>query len=272
MKFRSGLMAAVAGTFLLSGCANWDVDGTAAMPNEGDAFAAALQEQYIERARFEVEEGDWGSVDFFTSRAELAAKGMPPAPQAPSERTLKVEVDEIGMSHAKLVDALAAGSAKVNPVACAQSQAWLEHWMEQSEEGHQPDHIAMARVHFEKSIVNCVPKAMKMTDAPTFRIYFPFDSDTLTSEARAVVDDIVAFFSGSKPTAVHVAGHTDTAGPKAYNAKLGMERAKAVSEVLSKEGVAPISETSYGETNLPKPTADGVIEQENRQVTVTFKQ
>ncbi len=271
MKFRSGLLTAVAGTFLLSGCANWDIDGTAAMPNEGDAYAAALQQQYIEHARFEAGEEDWSSVDFFVSRAQLAAEGMPPAPQAPAERSLKVDVNEIGMAHANLTAALAAGSAKVNPAACAQSQASLEHWMEQAEEGHQPEHIAAARVQFEQAIAVCAGKVAKKVEGPVFRIYFPFDSKTLTSEASSVIDDVVAFFAGTKANAVEVVGHTDTAGPQAYNAQLGMERAKVVSEALTKAGVAPVTETSYGESNLPKPTADEVIDRENRQVTVTFK-
>jgi len=268
MQFRTGMMTAVAGALLLTGCANWDVDGTAAMPNQGDAFAKALQAEYIDRARFEVNEEDWVSVDFFTSRAEMAAKGMAPAPQAPSDRRLEVDVADIGTGYTQLTEALAAGNAKTSPVACAKSQAWLEHWMEQAEEGHQADHIAWTRAEFEKVIPDCVNAPM---EKPTFSIYFPFNSSSLTSDAKSVISKIVSFFENAKPAGVDVAGHADTVGSDTYNMKLGMKRASMVAKALGKEGVAPVSKTSYGESMLPKPTADGVKEQENRQVTVSFK-
>jgi len=272
MMNRSGAILVAAGALLLSGCANWDVGGTAAMPDKGDAFAKALHKEYIERAKFEVKEADWISVDFFTSRAKLAAEGMPPAPQMPSERKLQKDIPEINGGYKKLVTALAAGASKVSPVACAKSQAWLEHWMEQAEEGHQADDIAWTRGEFMKAIPGCVATAAKPMAAaePTFHIYFPFAASSLTKDAKKVIADIVSFFSAEKPKAVNLAGHTDTMGSDALNMKLGQKRADAVAKALKAKRVKPVTATSYGETNLPKPTADNVKEQENRQVTVTF--
>jgi outer membrane protein OmpA-like peptidoglycan-associated protein len=265
MIIRSGSMIAAAGALLLSGCANWDVDGTAAMPSKGDAFAKALHKEYIERAKFEVKEQDWISVDFFTGRAKLAAEGAPPAPQMPADRKLQKDVPEIGAGYKQLTASLAAGAAKVSPAACAKSQAWLEHWMEQAEEGHQAADIAWTRGEFMKAIPDCVA-----TKPVAFHIYFPFNSAALTKEARAVVADIVSLFKAEKPKAVNVAGHTDTSGNPALNMKLGMKRADAVSKALAAKGVKSVKATSYGETNLPKPTPDNIKEQQNRQVVVTF--
>lgn len=271
MMIRNGSIIVAAGALLLSGCANWDVDGTAAMPDKGDAFAKALHKEYIERAKFEVKEADWISVDFFTSRAKLAAEGMPPAPQMPSERKLQKDVPEINAGYTKLASALAAGASKVSPVACAKSQAWLEHWMEQAEEGHQANDIAWTRGEFMKAIPDCVATMKPMAaGTPTFHIYFPFAGSSLTKDAKKVVADIVSFFSAEKPKAVNLAGHTDTMGSDALNMKLGQKRADAVAKALKAKKVKPVNATSYGETNLPKPTADNVKEQENRQVTVTF--
>lgn len=282
MKIRSGSVIAAAGALLLAGCANWDVDGTAAMPDKGDAFAKALHKDYIDRAKFEVHEQDWISVDFFTGRAKLAAAGTPPAPQNPSERSLKVEQADINAGYQKLTAALNAGAAKVTPQACADSQAWLEHWMEQAEEGFQVDDIAWTRGEFMKAIPNCTPAPVKAAAAapapapamaaPTqvYHIYFPFNSSALTKEAKSAIDGVVSAFKSQKPAAVSVAGHTDTMGSNTYNMKLGEKRANVVAKALKAKGVPTSKEVSFGETNLPKPTADNVKEQENRQVIVTF--
>lgn len=278
MTIRSGLLPAACAAVLLSGCAqSWNVDGTAKLPDAGDAFAKALHQDYIERAKYEVHEEDWVSVDFFTHRAELAAAGTPPAPQNPSERKLKVEQGEIAAGYQRLISALSAGAARVTPQACADSQAWFEHWMEQAEEGHQADDIAWTRGEFLKAIPQCVAAPTKAATAPTvyhatrvFHIYFPFDSSTLNASAQSAIAQIVAAYKTEKPAVVDVAGHTDTMGSTAFNVKLGERRAEAVSKALKTKGIVTVKETSFGESNLPKPTPDNVAEQENRQVIVTF--
>lgn len=276
MKMQTGSAIAVTGALLLSGCA-WDIAGTEQLPNQGDAFAKALQQQYIERAKFERHEEDWISVDFFTSRAELAAAGKPPVLQNPSERHLEKDVAEIGQGYKTLAAALAAGAAKTFPLACARSQAWFEHWMEQSEEGHQPQDIAWTRGEFQKALPECVvqPKPAAAPSAAgdsVWRIFFAFDKSNLTPEARTFVDRIVTAYAAQKPKAVTVAGHADTSGPAAYNLKLSERRADAVAKALNEKGVpaSVVKEVAYGQENLPKPTADEVKEPENRQVTVTF--
>ncbi|MFA6020040.1 MAG: hypothetical protein WC722_07235 [Rhodospirillales bacterium] len=77
------------------------------MKPAGSAFSQALHKRYVERAAFEVGEGDWSSVTFFNSRARSSVLGNPPAPQKVEERALKGGVDEIKAAHAKLVSALA---------------------------------------------------------------------------------------------------------------------------------------------------------------------
>lgn len=281
MRIQTGsAIVAATGMLLLSGCA-WDIAGTEKLPNQGDAFAKALQQQYIERAKFERHEEDWISVDFFTSRAELAAAGKPPALQNPSERHLEKDVAEIGSGYKSLSAALAAGAAKTAPLACARAQAWFEHWMEQSEEGHQPQDIAWTRGEFQKALPECAAKpvpAPQPTAAPSpagesvWRIFFAFDKSSLTPEARTFVDRIVTAYQSQKPSAVQVTGHADASGPNTYNQKLSERRANAVAKALNDKGVpaAVVRERALGEEQLPKPTADGVKEPENRQVTVTF--
>lgn len=277
MRIHTGTAIAAAGMLLLSGCA-WDIDGTAKMPNQGDAFAKALQQQYLERAKYERHEEDWISVDFFTSRAQMAANGHPPAVQMPSERHLQKDVAEIGSGYQRLSSALAAGAAKAAPEACARSQAWFEHWMEQSEEGHQPDDIAWTRAEFMKAVPDCAvpaPKPAAMSNQAgdqVWRIFFPFDKSSLSNEAKTFIDRIVSAYQSQKPKAVTVTGHADASGTSQYNQALSERRANAVVNALANKGVPStvVNERALGENNLPKPTADGVKEPENRQVSVTF--
>lgn len=281
MRYGS-IIAAAAGALMLAGCANWDVDGTAAMPDQGDAFAKALHKEYIDRARFEVHEEDWISVDFFTGRAKLAAMGQPPAPQSPSERSLKVEAAEINAGYAKLTGELNAGAAKVTPVACAKAQAWFEHWMEQAEEGHQANDIAWTRGEFMKAMPNCYAKkvaapapapapAAVVAPTETFAVYFPFASSKLTPEANKTIKAAVAAIKKGKVAELTVTGHTDTMGKSDLNMKLGQKRADAVAKALKAHGVkSKIKAVSFGESNLPVPTADQVKEQKNRVATIVF--
>lgn len=280
MRIQSGTAIAAAGMLLLSGCAAWDIEGTAKMDNKGDAFAKALQQQYLERAKFERHEEDWISVDFFTSRAKMAAEGKAPALQNPSERALETNAQEIGDGYRRLSSALSQGAAKNAPLACARSQAWFEHWMEQAEEGHQPDDIAWTRAEFMKAVPDC--KVAAPTPAPTaanvegdrvWRVFFAFDKSNLTNEARSFIDRIAEAYRQQKPSSVTVAGHADTMGPQDYNVRLSDRRANAVAQALSERGVPStvVRTRAYGQDNLPKPTPDETREPENRQVTVTFQ-
>ena len=105
-----------------------------------------------------------------------------------------------------------------------------------------------------------------------WRIFFPFDKSSLSNEAKTFIDRIVSAYQSQKPNAVTVTGHTDASGTDRYNQALSERRANAVVKALADKGVPStvVNERALGESNLPKPTADGVKEPENRQVTVTF--
>lgn len=278
---------AIAGpSFLLSACGTYNVDGIAAMPNKGDAFAQALQKRYIERARFEIGEQDWRSVDFFAARAEMAAGGSAPLPQPPVQRGLKVDVDQIKAGHDKLVAGLNAGAQKKEPDACALAQTWLEHWMEQSEEGWQTDHIAQARKGFEENIPKCVAApapapAPVVTPAPapapkivkTFIVYFDYDKAVLTPESLKTLKEVSDSYKQVMPLTVSLSGHTDTMGANAYNQKLSDRRVKAVGDELSKMGIKSkaLDAKAFGEAKLAEATADNVKSQKNRRVEIYFE-
>jgi outer membrane protein OmpA-like peptidoglycan-associated protein len=269
-----GLFAPV---LMLGACGTYNVDEIAKMSNKGDAFAQALQKRYVERAQFEVDERDWSSVDFFAARAEKAAMGQAMALQAPADRKLKRDVADIKAAHEKLSAALAAGAQKSQPDACALAQTWLEHWMEQSEEGWQDNDIKMARTGFETNMPKCkaepmaAPAPAPMPNPGPFDVYFDFNGKTLNKEAQATVKKIIDASKAYKPATVTLKGHTDTSGSNAYNEALAKARSNAVADALKKGGVVgKVTMSSHGEEMPRVATGDNVKEGQNRRVEVGF--
>ena len=83
-------------------------------------------------------------------------------------------------------------------------------------------------------------------------VYFAFDEATIRPEDRPVLDRIGSLIREYFPEALlTVEGFTDPAGTAAYNRRLGLRRAEAVSDYLSttmKIGADRIRAVSYGET------------------------
>lgn len=271
------LCAAVA---LLGACAStYDIDGVAAMENSGGAFAKALQKRYGERARFEEGEGDWASVKFFNTNAMNAAMNDVPALQSPDDRSLKTDHAAIKSAHARLSAALSTNAPNAAPDACARAQTWLEHWMEQAEEGHQPDDIAMARKGYEAAVPNCkgemamaMPaKQMDMPDPVV--IYFTHDSFDISGANRALIEQAAAAAKKAKATSVVLIGHADRSGSDSYNMGLSRARAAAVGNAIMEAGIARsmVQKRFAGETSPQVGTDDGVRERMNRRVEIVFE-
>jgi len=272
--------AVIGAMTMLTACtANYDVAGVSAMADQGGAFASALHKRYVDRADFEMSEGDWASVDFFNSRGEMAATGNAPAVQMPSERKLKVDADAIGGAYTTLTAALKTNAPNVAPDACARAQTWFEHWMEQSEEGHQAGDIATARGGFEKAMSECkgeMPMAMPMAAAPLpepFIVYFTHDSFDLSSANLDLIKRAAAAAKASKATRLVLIGHADRSGSSEYNMDLSRARVVAVGNALMEAGVARkmVSKSSAGETSPQVTTEDGMRERMNRRVEVVFE-
>ncbi|MEM7354329.1 MAG: OmpA family protein [Acidobacteriota bacterium] len=83
------------------------------------------------------------------------------------------------------------------------------------------------------------------------KVRFGFDQVELSSEAHAALD---SFATGVKSTNedvyIEIQGHTDAIGSETYNQKLGLRRAEAVRDYLSKEqgfALHRMAVISYGE-------------------------
>lgn len=80
------------------------------------------------------------------------------------------------------------------------------------------------------------------------RVYFAYDSYSLTSGARATLAKQAAWLSSWPRTKVLIAGNCDERGTREYNLALGARRAAAVKDYLVGLGVDPsrITTISYG--------------------------
>ncbi len=108
----------------------------------------------------------------------------------------------------------------------------------------------------------------------TYVVYFDLDKLSLNPEAASSLDDVASTYKRScRGAAVRVAGHTDTAASKSYSVALSERLAQTVANYLAQKGVPEVLITTqaFGSSQLRVPTAQGVREQANRRVEITFE-
>ncbi|MEE4213190.1 MAG: OmpA family protein [Parvularcula sp.] len=103
-------------------------------------------------------------------------------------------------------------------------------------------------------------------------VYFEFDRADLTDQAQDILRRRASEAQTVNLIEVLVSGNTDTSGSASYNQQLSARRAEVVRNALINYGVASnkIRVRALGESNLAKPTADGVREPLNRRTEVDF--
>ncbi len=103
------------------------------------------------------------------------------------------------------------------------------------------------------------------------RVFFAYNENDLSSEARATLDRQAAFLKKFPKDNVTIEGHCDERGTREYNLALGERRATAVKNYLVADGIsaARIKTISYGKE---RPAVVGSNEaawaQNRRGVTV----
>jgi len=104
-------------------------------------------------------------------------------------------------------------------------------------------------------------------------VNFEFDSDRLTPESAAILDQAAAVLKQRPNAVVEVQGHTDARGKDAYNLKLSERRARTVQDYLVKGGVpaGQLTARGYGEA---EPVASNDTDEgraQNRRVDLKFE-
>ncbi|MFI3242454.1 MAG: peptidoglycan-associated lipoprotein Pal [Alphaproteobacteria bacterium] len=80
------------------------------------------------------------------------------------------------------------------------------------------------------------------------RVFFSYDSSSLTGNAKEVLDTQVEWLAKHEKVSVVVQGYCDERGTREYNLALGERRANAVKKYLISEGVKAdrVTTISYG--------------------------
>ncbi len=126
----------------------------------------------------------------------------------------------------------------------------------------------------EKAEVAIVEENVVLEHVVINNLQFAFDSATLTTEDKAILDNAYTRLAPYKEllqkelSHIDVTGFTDTSGPEAYNLTLSEKRANAVADYMESKGTARAHMTvrGMGEANpvADNSTRDGRIR--NRRV------
>lgn len=101
-------------------------------------------------------------------------------------------------------------------------------------------------------------------------VLFKFDSDKLTDEGKAALDEIAQTITSSPDAILVLEGRTDNTGDKTYNIRLGERRIEAVRRYLAVEKGVPvfkIEQISFGADKPIAPNDSKQGREQNRAVT-----
>ena len=117
-----------------------------------------------------------------------------------------------------------------------------------------------------------IPERSKPVDGFDLRVNFDYNSATLTSSARANLDEFVRALKDPRlfSSLFVVEGHTDGAGSDAFNLDLSVRRANSVVDYLKTHGVgqARLEAKGYGKQ---KPLVPDLMSSENRRVETRLR-
>ena len=300
---------AILSAAVLSACTTASsVDRVAGMEAGGDAFTQALHGEYVALAYKEVGFDDWSDAGLFSAKAEAAAAGMAPPPEALEDWSIwdAGQLAELAQARAHLMDALAGGAGEASPTQAARAQAAFDCWVEEAQEGppadgpvadHQPQELAKCRnAHFAAmgemvlmataarmaaaraaeamEAEEAAPMAVTLPPRPrAFTVYFAWDEAGLSPLTMSLLDDVAVEAQMQAPGSIAIAGYADTSGAADYNMTISRQRAEAVAAYLAAQGAdsASFAVQWFGQEKPAVPTGDGVREESNRRVEIVFE-
>ncbi len=178
---------------LLSAC-GMQLDSARQAPPPGGTFEAALHQGYLDLAATERAEQDTLDSDLFAERAMALSAGQAVPPEPLSARNLSNE--EFGTMFAarsRLLQAFDHGAKEVLPAQAARAQVMFDCWMQEIEEGSQPDDIAACRSRYEAAMAE-VDEALRYPAPP---------------QAGPIPDNVVVLLEGPGGRASAIEVRTD---------------------------------------------------------------
>ena len=277
-------LVAVAGiAALLGACAGLELEGVQGLDPQGSEFNKQLYAGYIELSAGELGENDYRDSDHFAMKAAVAARGDDVRPTALEERRIAADkVEELAKARNRLLAMLYGGGKVKAPIIAARAQLSFDCWVQEQEEGHQPGDIADCRNAFYGSVVAAEVAMRPAPPAPApepepsyvtyYVVFFEFDSSELSNAATQTLDEAVATALEMRPYKILIRGHTDRAGPDAYNLKLSEQRSLSVASYLIESGAGRfvIHAEGLGESEPIAKTSDNVRDGRNRRSEISL--
>lgn len=265
-----------------------ELKGVQGLDPQGSEFNTQLYAGYIELSSGELAEYDYRDSDVFAMKAAVAARGDDVRPSAVEDRRIAADkVEELSKARARLMAMLYGGGKNKAPISAARAQISFDCWMQEQEEGHQPGDIADCRNAFYGSVV-AVEVAMRPAPPPApepapepepepsyvtyYVVFFEFDSSELSNAAKQTLEEAAATALEMRPYKILIRGHTDRAGPDAYNLKLSETRALSVASYLIENGAGRfvIHAEGLGESEPIAKTSDNVRDGRNRRSEISL--
>lgn len=105
-----------------------------------------------------------------------------------------------------------------------------------------------------------------------FIVFFDFGEAVIPSDGEALLDQAINAYGNCGPAGITLAGHTDRQGDVSTNLELSERRNATVTAYLISRGIPAdrISSEGFGESQPRVPTADGVRDQQNNRVEITY--
>ena len=282
-------LAAVAGlAAMLGACAGMELENVKNLEPQGSEFNQQLFAGYVGLSATERAEHDYGDSDRFALRAAVAARGDDVRPTAVDERKIAADKqEELSKARSRLMAALFGNAKGKAPTIAASAQISFECWLQEQEEGHQPDDIADCRNAFYGQVIAAEvairpapppPPEPEPEPEPVYATYyvvfFEFDSSELSDAAKQTLDEAAEAAQATRPYKIIIRGHTDRAGPDAYNMALSERRALSVAGYMIDQGAGRfvIDVEGLGESEPIAKTSDNVRDGRNRRTEVTLSE
>ncbi len=265
------LLGASALALTVAACGSVDrLNKLAALDITGTTFNDYLARNYLDLAKWEVEQYDWIDQRIFATKGLAAAEGKTPLPENPQAWSLGPKAQRVALdARQALITLLDDGARQREPEIAAYTQVKYDCWVEQMEEAIQPKHISACESQFFEGL-----EELRGTVAPArLMVFFDYDSTRLGATAEAVVGDVAQIVRQRPYTRIVLTGHADRVGSNSYNLRLSKRRADAVKRALARAGVArdTIMVQAIGESEPLVPTPDGVPEPQNRRVDIAIQ-
>jgi peptidoglycan-associated lipoprotein len=114
--------------------------------------------------------------------------------------------------------------------------------------------------------------AMSTERPDKMRVHFDFDSSTIDSESRRIIEQHAAYLAAHPDINVNLTGHADERGTREYNLALGQRRDVSVERMLEVLGISSdrITTISYGEERPLAMGHDETSWRVNRRVEFVY--